>query len=95
MGVALIALFLGLTALSIRSGYSIHDVESMNWDIALMLSPYGFIKNLVWEANHYLAPYYGEKAARGSLLADPLLLLSILFCTASGLTGLWWIRNDT
>ena len=44
--------------LSHFSKYRFDDLQSYNWDIALMLTPYGIIKNLFISADSYLAPYY-------------------------------------
>lgn len=53
--------FLAITnffLLSHFSKYRFDDLQSYNWDIALMLTPYGILKNLFVIADSYLAPYY-------------------------------------
>lgn len=57
-----------------------------------MLSPWGYLNNLIFEANHYLAPYYQVVSNRGSLLADPLFALQMLTTTVLGFLGLRSIR---
>ncbi len=72
------------------SDYSVFDVGSLNWDIALMLTPWGFIQNLWLTDGHYLATYYHQVSERGHLLSRPILLIAILI--HSGL-ALWAIRS--
>ncbi len=48
-----------LIGLSYASHYSIRgSVRSINFDIATMLTPYGFFHNLVLTSDHPLRPYY-------------------------------------
>lgn len=49
---------LNFLALSHFSNFRFDQVKSFNWDIALMLTPYGIIKNIYLENSHYLKPYY-------------------------------------
>lgn len=46
--------------LGLLANYRFDQVKSFNWDIALMLTPQGLCKNLVFESDHYLAPYYSK-----------------------------------
>lgn len=41
------------------SGYRADQVRSINWDIVLLLSPYGLIQNWLLGANAYLHAAYG------------------------------------
>ena len=80
----LLAGFMGL--LSDRSGYSLtSDVESINWEIALMLSPSGLLRAFLVQPDFYLRSYYSEISARGELFRDPVLM-GLLVCV--GLTAL-------
>jgi hypothetical protein len=44
--------------LSHFSRYRFDQLQSYNWDIALMLTPFGIIKNFFASADYYLKPYY-------------------------------------
>ena len=61
--------FIGVTAafavtnfllLSHFSQYRFDELLSFNWDIALMLTPFGIAKNLIFTSGHYLVPYYHQ-----------------------------------
>lgn len=76
-----------------RSGYSITgDVESINLDIVLMLTPWGFIQNWLLTANHYLQPYYFEPSRRSDLFRDPILMALIMSLSLVAIASLYWIR---
>lgn len=88
----LLGLFMSL--LSERSGYSLRsDVDSMNWDIALMLSPSGLLRTYLWRPDFYLRPYYSEVSERGELFRDPVLLALIVSVGICALSGLWIFRR--
>lgn len=91
----LLAVLLSLWGLSLRSGFSIHDVDSMNWEIALMLTPSGFINNLLLQPDHYLAPYYQAVSERGSLLRDPLFAAQLVTTSFFSLWGLRLLRRKS
>lgn len=91
--VILIAVLTSLLGLSLRSGFSVHDVDSMNWEIALMLSPWGYLNNFLLQTDHYLAPYYQVVSERSSLLVDPLFALQLIVNSALALYGLWILRQ--
>jgi hypothetical protein len=88
-------LSLSLALLSERSGYNLKsEVDSMNWDIALMLSPFGLLRAYVLEPNFYLRPYYAEASERGELFRDPVLLALIVCVGACAVTGLGLLRSS-
>ena len=64
-------------SLSIVSQYNLISPYETNLDIALMLTPYGIIKNLVFFEN-YLTPYYWKISQRESLFNNWMLLISLI-----------------
>jgi hypothetical protein len=95
MTLSCLMLGLFMLLLSDRSGYSLgSDVESMNWDIALMLSPVGLIRAYVVQPDFYLRPYYLEVSARGELFRDPVLVALIFAVGVCALSGLLIFRRD-
>lgn len=78
---------ISLALLSHISGFKIGAVKSFNWDIALMLTPYGIIKNTLLSET-YLTSYYDlVQKAQPLENAVPLYILLILN-TALGLLAL-------
>jgi|GEM_PF-6610817 len=92
--VLFILAWLLVAAISIRSHYDIRDVHSMNWDIALMLSPYGFIHNFILDSANYLRPYYDVAAQRGDLFKDPVLGALVITSVAVACAGLFVVRRS-
>ena len=58
MKVAALTAATNFTLLSHLSDYRFDRLGSFNWDIALMLTPWGIVKNLIVDSGVYLAPYY-------------------------------------
>lgn len=88
------SLLLTLALLSHFSKFKIGAVRSFNWDIALMLTPYGILKNKVL-SDTYLTPYYS--LAQQSQPIDDLTLLyfAMIANTVVGLTALYFfIRSE-
>lgn len=88
------AILTSLALISERSAYSITDVKSINWDIALMLSPWGFVHNFLIDPNNYLRPYYDSPAERGALFSDPALAALVAVTIALAVAGLYRFRRE-
>lgn len=83
-----------LTLLSNISGFWVTDVRSINFDIATMLTPLGFINNLFLNKDSYLKPYYQEMVQRGDVLTDYRIGLLVFIIVLFGVLGLIAVRKE-
>ncbi len=72
-----------IVAISTVGDYSIKAVGSMNWDIALMITPYGIVRFWLMPG-HYLQPYFQQQPPLPSIVDQPMVALCIvlIFCFA-------------
>lgn len=66
-----------LLHLSDTSLYRIRGLTDINFDIALLLTPWGMVNNLLVQPEHWLRPAYGETASRLGLFDDPSIRLDV------------------
>jgi len=90
----LLAVLFALTMLSERSGYSIRDLKTVNWDVVLMLTPSGIVNNLLLTPEHYLRPYYSQHSERGDLFGDPAMVVLLLLVGCMAILGLLSFRKS-
>lgn len=76
------------------SGYRFDNLLSFNWDIALMLTPYGIVKNLIIDPSSYLHPYYFERiqVPPGTAMGLTYLLMAIQWALSATLLYWSWQR---
>lgn len=89
--IALVVLILLVTSLAALSKYSFQASTEVNFEIALMLTPVGIFKNLIWFPDAPLAPYYHQAVSRQGLFQNAsvvALVVGILFVCAFLLTRL-------
>ena len=87
---------IGICFVSERSGYSIRgDVKTIDLEIAMMLSPWGLVHNLVLVKDHYLQPYYLQATDRGALATDPTMALILLSTMGAAFAGLFTLRRKS
>ena len=92
----LVATLIGICLISERSGYSIRgDVKTIDLEIAMMLSPWGLLNNLVLVKDHYLQPYYLQATERGALSTDPTMAVILVATAACALGGLFALRRKS
>lgn len=75
----LILWMLALLGVSSFSAYDVTNVGDLNFDIAVMLTPYGLIKTYFLQQNELLRPYYLQEAGEGSL-TNSASTLFVIFC---------------
>lgn len=83
--------FCQLFFLSYLSGHQITKVKSLNWDIVLMLTPWGIIKNQILTET-YLTPYYKQALTFQNVQSGyfyPVLILHLLVT----LFFIWRLRH--
>lgn len=95
----LIALAAGLAIsliyLSDTSLYRIKGVSGpMRIDLALMLTPFGIIKNLLIESSSWLKPYYSAPAERHGIFDDPWLRHAIVAVWAFAISLLFTVYRS-
>ena len=82
----LIVALASILALSILSEYQIHPPENfLNWDVMVMLTPWGLIGNFCFDQAQYLMKFYWKIGGRSGIFEFPILGLFILTCVASTL----------
>ena len=72
------------------SGFQLSTPDQrVNWEIVLMLTPYGLITNLLFGANPDLHPYYFVLSNRSGFFDNLPLIIELLFLWLAVFTGLW------
>lgn len=83
------AIALGLlVVISCLSGYDLSSAHIYDFDIAVILTPYGILKNLVF-LHTYLSPFYWEISQREGVLQNVPLLFVIIDLVACALVLLF------
>jgi hypothetical protein len=87
----LAALIASLATLSQISGFDATQVKSLNWDIVVMLTPYGLINNFWFHPDSYLRPYYQSPVSS----LDPLAAVVSLISAAIALRLIFFLRDSS
>lgn len=70
-------IFTSIAILSQISGFAVGNVKSFNWDIALMLTPYGIVQNVLLNET-YLTPYYFQTQTAAPLESPELMISALI-----------------
>ena len=90
--VLIVLCFFSIAVLSGLAQQGVGEVKSFNWDIALMLTPYGIAKNLGGEPT-YLTPYF-HKTMKYFAVQSPLFYPYLIFhCLLASFAFFYFCRG--